>query len=151
MANDNNAPAFAQLDAFLERLRSIPNLAKEAAPAVAEAYQDKIEENISREVDPYGQSWPPRVSGEGPLLVNAAQKISTRALESTIVTTLDDPILVMHHVGSARGYRGGSARLGGKRRPLIPWKGLPGPLKAVTREVLSRHFQTHMSGEGSKK
>lgn len=129
---------FAALDAFLDKLRSLEDLNEDAAAEVAKAYKKKVRENVRAQVDPYGHPWEPGKSS-AVVLEQADDAVSCVANGTTIEMTLTG-VEVMHHVGSARGYRGGSSSLGGYRRAIIPWKSLPGPFKAVTREVLAKRF-----------
>jgi hypothetical protein len=131
----DNAQFYADLDGILDRLRAFEGLVKDAAPEVADALQAKVRENVANQVDPDGHPWPAPKDGSGRVLVNAAAAVTTKATGTTITQSVTGPE-ALHHTGEARGYRGGSARLGGYRRPLIPWKNLPGPFKAVVRRVL---------------
>ena len=130
----SNAAAFAELDGFLERLRSVPELPKKAAPEIAEKLDANIRSNIGTQNDIYGHAFVPSKDGY-PVLVNAAEKVDTVVSGSRLSFRLEG-VEAMHHVGSARGYRGGSARLGGFRRSIIPFSKIPGPWKAILRTVL---------------
>jgi hypothetical protein len=134
----DNYAAYAELDAFLDRLRAVEGLTEDAAPDVAKAYKAKVRANVRAQVDPYGHPWKPGDSS-AVVLEEADKAVSVRVQGTTIVLELSG-VEVRHHVGSARGYRGGSSNLGGFRRPIIPWKSLPGPFKTVTREVLEKRF-----------
>jgi hypothetical protein len=140
----DNTAAFAALDAHLEKLRRLEGLNEEAAKDVGKAFGEKVDRNVAAQVDPYGHAWPKSKTGE-PVLQGAAEavQVSAKGTEITLELTGAE---VKHHVGSARGYHGGSKKLGGFRRPIIPWKGLPGPFKAVCREVLEKHFARIMGG-----
>ena len=140
----SNASAFAALDAHLDRLRRIPDLVRQSTPDVSSALKRKLDDNVARGVDPYGAPLRPTKDGRQPLK-NAGARIAVRPVGTTVLVELTGDE-VRHHVGSARGYHGGSAKLGGFRRPLIPWRGLPGPIKAVIREVLDRRFVHLMRG-----
>jgi hypothetical protein len=134
----DNAAAFAKLDAYATFLRKLPELNHDAADEVAQEFQAKIESNVAAQVDPYGHPWRPGKDGE-PVLVNAAKQVTTKASGTKITMTLDG-VEVLHHVGRARGYRGGSGKLGGFRRSIIPFSKLPGPFLAIIRRVLSKRF-----------
>lgn len=135
----DNSSAFAALDEQLERLQKLESINEDCSREVAEDFQQKVEENVANQVDPYGHAWQPGKDGL-PVLINAASHVTNVAKGTTIETSLNDEIHVRHHVGSARGYRGGSSKLGGFRRSIIPFKKLPGPFKAVIRERLQKRF-----------
>lgn len=141
----DNSAAFAALDAQLERLRKVETLNEDCAHEVAEGFQQKVESNVGNQVDPYGHPWRPSQDGL-PVLINAASHVTNKAAGTTITTILNDPVDVRHHVGSARGYRGGSNKLGGFRRSIIPFSKLPGPFKAVIRETLTKKFAAIFGG-----
>lgn len=142
---DNNAHSYAKLDALLDLLRS-ERLEADDVEACRDAMEQKTRENIAAQVDPYGHAWRPGKEGH-PVLQNAMSAISIEAQGTTIEFSVSGPE-AMHHVGSARGYHGGSgadyrdqanlagAGLGGFRRPLIPFSKLPGQFKAILRKVL---------------
>lgn len=140
----DNSAFYAKLDAFTDRLRQCESLDEDAAKECAAALHAKVRSNVAAQVDPYGHAWPPGKQGQ-PVLVNAANAVTSEANGTTITMAVTGPE-AMHHVGSARGYHGGSAKLGGYRRPLIPWKSLPGPMKAVIREVLAKRFNRIFGG-----
>lgn len=140
----DNAHAYAQLDSMLDRLKRVEGLGKEAAPDVRDALEAKVAENVAANVDPYGHAWFP--SKQGAVLKNAAAAVSVVAKEGQVKMTVTGPE-VKHHVGSARGYHGGSAKLGGFRRALIPFKAIPGPFKAEIRRVLQEKFKAITGGK----
>jgi hypothetical protein len=134
----DNAAAFAKLDAQVAFLRKLPQINHDAAAEVAQEFQAKVENNVSSQVDPYGHPWRPSPDGL-PLLVNAAKQVTMKAKGTEITMELTG-VEVRHHVGSARGYHGGSSKKGGFRRPIIPFSKLPGPFLAIIRRVLSKRF-----------
>lgn len=141
----DNSAAFAALDEQLERLRKVESMNEDCAHDVAEGFQQKVEENVANQVDPYGHAW--RTAKDGlPVLINAASHVTNVAKGTAIETSLNNPVDVRHHVGSARGYRGGSGKLGGFRRSIIPFSKLPGPFKAVIRERLQKRFNEIKGG-----
>ena len=100
--------------------------------------------NVAAQVDPYGHPWRPSPDGL-PLLTNAAAAVTSEASGTSIKLTLTG-VEARHHFGSAKGYHGGSAKLGGFRRPIIPFKNLPGPFRAAARTALSRRFVRMKAG-----
>jgi len=142
----DNSAAFAALDAELELLEKVQTINEDCSRDVAEGFQQKVEENVANQVDPYGHAWPPGKDGR-PVLINAASHVTNVAKGTTIETSLNNAVDVRHHVGSARGYRGGSAKLGGFRRSIIPFSKLPGPFKGVIRERLQKRFNEIKGGK----
>jgi hypothetical protein len=140
----NNAAAYEMMDRMLNKLRSIPGLAKESAPDIAKALKVEISKNISAQQDPYGHKWREGEDG-GPVLKGALKAVDVRAVGSVIIIDLTGPE-VMHHLGSAKGYKGGSSKQGGFRRPIIPFTKLPGPMRQVTGKVLEQHWNKLMGG-----
>ena len=132
---------FSSLDAFLETLRGLPALCEESAAEVAEEFKAETDRNIKAQRDPYGHLWYPSKDGL-PVLLNAGEHVTTKATGTLIEIKLTG-VEVRHHIGNARGYRGGSAKLGGFRRAIIPYKTLPGPFKAVCRRVLERKYNAN--------
>lgn len=140
----DNAHAFAELDAHLDRLRRLGDVCKVAAPGVRDALEAKVQSNIAANVDPYGHAWFP--SRLGKVLVNAAKAVALR-VRGTAIEFEVTGVEALHHVGSARGYHGGSAKLGGFRRQLIPFKGIPGPMKSEIGRVLMAKASAIMGGK----
>ena len=140
----DNSNAFAALDAFAERLRAIPDLAEEAAPKIAELLKEAIAENIAAQRNPYGDTFAPRKPDRRydgkPMFANAMKAIEVKARGTVILITLDG-VEAMHHIGNAKGYKGGSKKLGGYRRTLIPTGQLPGPFRGVIRATLAEKWQ----------
>lgn len=130
-----NAAAFARLNEQIRRIRSIPKLARAAAPEVAQEVKREIDATIAAGTDPEGNPWPATKSGD-PALVNAARAVSVRAVGSVVLVTLTGPE-VHHHRGGTRGH---------VRRPIIPTRGLPGPMTKAIRTVLARRFGELMKG-----
>jgi hypothetical protein len=134
----NNASAYAALDRIADALRMSEHLDEDVAKDVRGELESTIAGNIAAQRDPYGHAWQP-AKDDLPLLVNAAKAVSVTRSGTTIAMTVTGPE-ARHHIGNARGYHGGSAKLGGFRRTLIPFKSLPGPFIAVIRKVLQRRF-----------
>jgi hypothetical protein len=140
---------YYELDQMLTALRKLPQVCEVASKDVAKGFTKLVSKNIAAGVDPYGHPWLAAQDGL-PMLVNADKAVTIEATGTKIEFQVSGPE-ARHHVGSARGYRGGSKRLGGFRRPLIPWKtqDLPGPFKAVAREVLTKHANAIAKGSNS--
>lgn len=140
----DNASFYAKLDEFTDALRKSEQLDEDAAKEVADALHAKVASNCAAQIDVYGQPFEPGKGGQ-PVLVNAAKAVTSEAQGTTIKMTISGPEY-LHHVGAARGYHGGSGKLGGFRRSIIPFKALPGPFKGVIREVLSKRFKAIFEG-----
>lgn len=136
---NGNAAAFAELDKIQRFLEAVPHLPEQAAPKVAEAFQKQTELNVAAGRNPYGDEWAPTKDGRAPL-VNAVKAMTFKALGTVVQITLEG-VEVMHHIGNARGYRGGSKKLGGFRRTLIPTGALPGMFRGAIRTKLSEAWQ----------
>jgi hypothetical protein len=127
------ADGFAELDAQIARLRSLPHLARDSAPAVARAVEAEIVRQIGRGVGPDGKAWAPTEDGNRPLQ-NAAKALTVRALGTTIICRLDGPE-ARHHLGFVRG---------GKVRQILPTGKIPDPMTRAIRSVVERKFLEHM-------
>jgi hypothetical protein len=143
----SNAAAFAAMDRHLDFLRSLPNLARLAAPEVAAKCKELTDQHCAAGVDPYGQPWPASKDGRK-VLRNAGAAVTLRAVGTVVYFTLSG-VEVMHHIGNARGYHGGSKKLGGFRRTIIPFRGFPQPFRAVTKGALEERFQ-HLRRSGGR-
>jgi hypothetical protein len=130
MASDGRAA----LDAQIAKLRGLGDaLTDAAAPAVAEAVQDKIETNIASGRGPDGKAWEPTATGRQPLQ-GALKAVETRAVGDTIVVTLEGHE-VHHHRGDTRGNI---------QRQIIPTKKTPQPIARAIESVLADKFREHM-------
>ena len=130
---DNNAHSYAKLDALLEFLRN-EKLEPSDAEACIQPLKSQTAANIAAQVDPYGHAWQPGKDGQ-PVLQNAMGAIEITSSGTALEFSVSGPE-ALHHVGSARGYHGGSSKLGGYRRVLIPFSKIPGPFKAIIGKVL---------------
>jgi hypothetical protein len=150
---DSNAHSYAKLDALLEFLRS-EKLEPGDAQACVAPLKSQTAANIAAQVDPYGHAWRPGKDGQ-PVLVNAMKAITIESSGTEITFSVTGPE-ALHHVGSAKGYHGGSgagykdqanlggAMLGGFRRPLIPFLKIPGPFKQIIGKVLQRRLNDRL-------
>ena len=155
----DNSAGFEALDAQQEKLRQLGDINSAATPEVAREFEGKVVSNVAAQLDPYGHPWHPSPDGL-PLLVNAAQHVTSEARGTTVTMTVSG-VENRHHVGSAKGYHGGSGAgynkaggesnlsrkaLGGFRRPIIPFSKLPGPFKDICRTVLVKVHTRIMGG-----
>jgi hypothetical protein len=138
---DNNAHSYAKLDALLEFLRK-EKLEPGDAQACVAPLKSQTAANIAAQVDPYEHAWRPGKEGQ-PVLVNAMEAITIESEGTTLKFAVTGPE-ALHHVGSAKGYHGGSAALGGFRRALIPFSKIPGPFKQIIGKVLRRRLNDRL-------
>lgn len=80
----------AQLDAILERIRSLGGLAEEAARAAAPLVEAAAKRTAAAGTTPSGEAWAPKKDG-GRALAHAADAVSASAAGPTITITLADP------------------------------------------------------------
>jgi hypothetical protein len=122
------------LEAYAERLRALPELAREAAPEVADVVRDELERQIKAGTDPEGKAWAKREDGGQPL-ETASKSLAVTSVDSRIFARLRGHV-ARHHLGRARG---------GVERQILPTK-IPGPMGRAIARVLGRRFQDHMGG-----
>lgn len=120
----------AELDAMIAKIRRIPEIAKRAAPDVAEALRATILETINAGTTPEGEPWAPRKEDGGRPLAGAARALKVAPIGTRIFVRIAGPE-ARQHLGRARG---------GVRRGIIPTSLTPRMAERV-REVLARHFR----------
>lgn len=104
------------LDGMAERLREIPGAGQAIAEVAAPLLLAENQRTANAGQDSHGEPWEPTKAGGRPLR-NAAAAIRVVAQGPRIAISLVG-IEVAHHIGWARGYRGGTEI----RRPIIPEK-----------------------------
>lgn len=124
-----------ELDDMIDKLRSLPELGKRAAPDVAVAVRESILETIRAGTDAEGKAWEPRKEDGGKPLVGAASAVKVAATGSRIFARVTGPE-ARHHLGRAKG---------GVRRGIIPTRLTPDLTERV-RTVLERHFRQIVEG-----
>jgi hypothetical protein len=124
-----------ELDDMIDRLRSLPELGKRAAPDVADVLRKSILETIRAGTDAEGVAWKPRKEDGGRPLVDAASAVKVAATGTRIFARVGGPES-KHHLGRAKG---------GVRRGIIPTRLTP-ELTERVREVLERHFRQIVEG-----
>ncbi len=127
------ADGFAMLQQHIERLRSLPKLVEESAPAVAVAIERELGAQIARAETPAGEPWKPTASGSAPLR-GAARALRVGAIGSTIIIRITGHH-ALHHMGIAKGR---------VKREIIPSKDLPAPMAKAIGDVLRDAFDNHM-------
>lgn len=119
-----------QLDAMIAKIRRIPEIAKRAAPSVAEVVRESILETIAAGTDASGKPWEPRKADGGKPLANAAKRLKVAAVGTRIIAGITGPE-ARHHRGVARG---------GIIRGILPVSLTPKLAEGV-RRVLVKHFR----------
>lgn len=122
----------SSIEEMVAKLRSITPRVREALPEVAKEVRAVLVANIAAQRGPDGTPWPKTQDGK-PALVNAGANLTAQVVGGTILVTLDGPE-ARHHLGIARGR---------VRRPILPSKGIPGPVVEAIGRVLGRKL-----GEG---
>jgi hypothetical protein len=135
-----SASGYADVDGLLGgligQLRAKPEVLAQALRDCAAEIDRLLAGTIAAGTDAYGEPWTLTQDGRVPLR-DAADAVSVTLVGSAIRVDLSG-VEVLHHVGAARGYGGGTIM----RRPIIPEKagaggrarGLPASWeRAITR------------------
>lgn len=123
----------AELQGMINTLRNIPNLAKNAAPDVADAVRDEIKKTADAGQTPFGQPWLARKHDGGRAMLHAADAVKVAAVGTTILATVKGPE-ARHHKGTAKG---------GIRRQILPISSnIPPNIDRAVRDVLTEAFET---------
>lgn len=131
MAGDGGS---GQLDEMIRRIRSIPRLAAEAAPEVADALRAQLGQQVAAGQAPDGSAWKPTKDGRKPL-AGAAKAIAVRAVGTVVLATLGGHE-VFHHFGTERT----------PKRQILPFGSLPADLATAIRAGLVRRFRRQTGG-----
>ena len=124
------------LDAWIEGVRSLPGLAREAAPELAPIVERHVRESIAAGVGPDGKEWPKTQDGRTAL--RDAGKALTVAVSGTTVLAKLEGIVAAHHLGRVRGH---------VKRQILPSAKLPGKLVELLRKKVGDVFVGHMEGK----
>lgn len=125
---------FAELDEMIRRIREMPELAREAAPEVAETLRAHLEQNIAAGRGPDGSAWQKTKDGRR-ALAGAAKALAVRVVGSMVLVVLSGHE-VFHHYGTKRV----------PKREIIPSGSLPADLGAAIKAGLVRRFRQRMGG-----
>jgi len=126
----------ATLDAWIARVRSLPELGKRAAPDVADMLERELRGTIAAGQSPDGAPLELTQEGEVPL-TGAGKALGVAAIGGTVYVRLKG-VEAAHHLGRVRG---------GKARQLIPVNALPPAMAEATARILSKHFTDTMTGK----
>lgn len=127
------ADGLPELDRQLARLRAMGTLAERSAPAVALAVEEDVLDHVRRGVAPDGTAWPPTLDGHLPLQ-GVEKNLTVRAVGTTIVATLEGEH-ARHSIGAVRG---------GKKRQILPTRGMPDSMTRAVRSVVDEEFRRTM-------
>lgn len=120
----DNAAGFAALDDMIARVRKLPELVERAAPDIAHALEQELEQQVSRGQDPEGRAWQARQDGGQPLRY-AGKSLAVVAVGKTVYARLRG-VEARHHLGRARG---------GIERQILPRKLTPRIAELVRRKL----------------
>lgn len=129
----SNASANAAIDAHIERLEALGELATAAAPDVSDAVEAELLRQISAGTDAEGKPWQRREDGGQPLKT-AGKALSIAAVGKRVVAILRGHV-ARHHRGTARG---------GIERHIFPTDGLPPRLARVVKDAVVKAFEHTM-------
>ena len=126
MARDPNK----DVRAWIEKLNSIGNVAKDSVPELAKEVEKIIIRNASAQRGPDGKRWPASLDGQR-VLSNVKQNLRVRVVRETVVVSLKGRY-ARHHLGVVRGKIS---------RPIIPSGRIPTPMVEAIKEVVERAFK----------
>lgn len=122
-------------DEWIDRVRSLPELAREAAPEVSADMEAEFKRQIGAATDPNGKAWEERREG-GKALANAAAALTVVPVGTRVIARIKGYI-ARHNNGTAKG---------GLVRQILPGKGLPARLERTVRDAVNRAWKLHMGG-----
>ena len=110
-----------KLAAHIRKVKTLARLASDAAPKVARALEQSIQESISAGRAPDGTPWKPRKDGGRPLQ-NAGAALVAVTQEKAVAVVLEG-VEARHHYGAVRGK---------VKRQILPVKLEPRMTQAIT-------------------
>lgn len=126
----------AKLSAFIDRLRSLKDLAARAAVHAAPLVEAAIRETAGSGLDPDGQPWTPTKGGTRPL-ANVARAIRVIPKGSAVIVGLAGHY-VFHHFSKSKSL---------PQRRVIPGAGaIPANVVRALREGARKAFRSTMGG-----
>lgn len=123
------ASAADELQAMVDKLRSLSKLTTTVAPKVADAMKGELAKQVREQISPSGKPWQPGEKGK-PILKGSADATRVAVVGTTIVLTLEGHY-ARHHLGAVKGK---------KIRPILPTRKLPGPMTRAVEEVITTEF-----------
>lgn len=124
----------ADLDRMIGRLRTLPELARDVVPDVAEIVREEIERTIAQGTTPEGETWQRTREGKRPM-PTAGKALRVVVLGPRVFVRISDHV-GRHSLGRARG---------GIVRRVLPRSGsVPRAMAARIRKRLGERFREHM-------
>lgn len=117
------------LDAMIASCRKMETLVADAMPALTQTVRAESERTINAGTTAYGEQWQPTLTGDRPLQ-HAAKALTVLSVNQTIYVTITGPE-ARHHLGRVKG---------GRKRGIIPERGLPSTMANALRDVLAKAF-----------
>lgn len=117
---DTYGAGAAEIDRWIENIRSLPQMVNAAAPAVGEMLLAEFQRTANAGTTPEGEPWPPTKAGGKPLK-NAAGALQLSVQGNVVIIKLTD-----HHVFHQFGA-------GVRARRMLPSGGLPDRLGNAIR------------------
>jgi len=119
----------AELNAMIARLRGLPAALRASGPEVATAVRAELAASVAAQQAPDGTPWPLTESGDAALL-GAMKGVTVNYVGRSIVVRVTG-IEAKHHLGAVKG---------GKKRPIIPTRGMPETFTRAITKVLAAKY-----------
>lgn len=117
------------LQSMIDSVNKLETLVADSMPALSKAVRTEVERTIAAGTTAYGEQWEATKKGERPLR-KAAAAVVVMSVNKTLYITLSGPE-ARHHLGRVKG---------GRKRGIIPERGLPSTMADSMRAVLQRAF-----------
>ncbi len=141
---DPNASAFAVLDDKIAQFRfKVADVPEAVVADVAKIIDDEQHRTMAAGQDAYGKPWQDKKDGQSFKFAQPFD-VTTGALGRVIITRIRTRHTVLHHLGVAKGYKGGGREQGAPipARQVIPVDGkIPTRWSERIRERVLRAFR----------
>jgi hypothetical protein len=129
---------YAELDAMIERVKSLGELPETIAAAAAPLVEDAVRKTASAGTTPDGEAWAPRKADGSPALRNAAQAVHASARGTLVVLELGAT-----STGSAK-----VQAIQNAQRPILPRSGsdLPATVLGAVQKAATSSWSKAMGG-----
>lgn len=131
----SNEAALAELQAQIDRIKSLRLIASEVAPDVADELRTEILRTANAGQAPDGTPWEKTKDGRTPLR-NVAKRLNVRALGTVVLAVLTGAS-ALHHLGRAAG---------GIKRQVLPSRKLPGAATEAIKRAITKRVKERLSG-----
>ncbi len=122
----------AELDAWVEKIRRLPEMIEKAAPALAVDMHAELSRTIDAGTTPTGEPWPLTKDGRVALR-RASSTLTVRASGTLIVATISGRHAI-HHYGTKKD----------PARQVLPVSGMPPTLAKAFRAGMVKRFKETM-------